>query len=159
VQKLKNNLSHYIKFLPKPISLGLNRINESEIGRRIASGAFWSLFGSIISQGLILIASILIARILGKSTYGEFSIIRSTLSMFAVFGGLGIGMTATKYVAEFKFKDNQKAGRIIGLSTLIAIVSGFLIAILIIFLSPFLSKRNFIPLYNSSSVGETITPL
>lgn len=138
---LKNKLFHLTSFLPKPIKHVLYRIKESEIGSKIANGAFWSILGSVISQGLILFASIFIARILGKSTYGEFSIIRSTLSMFAVFGGLGIGMTATKYVAEFKSKDKQKAGRIIGLSSLISIFVGFIIAISILFLSPFISEK------------------
>ena len=125
--------------LPVIVQQYWKRIEESDIGSRIAKGAFWSLTGSIISQGLMLIASIVVARILGKVEFGELGIIRSTVNMFAVFASFGLGLTATKFIAEFKIRDKSKTGKIIGITTLFAGGSGGIIAILIIIAAPFLA--------------------
>lgn len=127
--------------LPQKIQLIWGRIENSDIGSRIASGAFWSLLGSIISQGLMLVATIVVARILGKVEFGELGIIRSTINMFAVFAGFGLGMTATKYVAELYLKDKLRTGKIIGLSTLFAGSIGFIIATILVFLAPFIATK------------------
>ena len=58
--------------------------------------------GLLISRGLLLIATVFVARILGKIVYGEFGMIQSTVGMFGVFAGFGMGLTATKHVAEFR---------------------------------------------------------
>ena len=104
-------------------------------------GAFWSLTGSVVSQGLMLIASIIVARIIGKTQYGELGMIRSTVNMFAIFAGFGLGLTATKYTAEFRIKDKIKTGKIIGLSTLFAGSSGAVISIAILITAPFLAEK------------------
>ncbi len=53
---------------------------------------------------------------LGKEEFGKLGIVQSTVGMFQVFAGFGLGLTATKYVAEFRDSDPAKTGRIIGLS-------------------------------------------
>ena len=103
----------------------LDRVEKSEIGYRLAKGVFWSMTGTVISQGMMLVASVLVARMLGKTGYGELGMVRSTVSMFGIFAGFGLGLTATKYVAEFRQTDPDKTGRIIGLSRLFAIATGF----------------------------------
>lgn len=107
----------------------------------MAIGAFWSLSGAVISRGLMLLASIIVARILGKTEYGELGMIRSTVNMFVVFAGFGLGLTATKYIAEYREKDKVKTGKIIGLSTIFAGVSGGLIALAILILAPYLATK------------------
>ncbi|NOZ40854.1 MAG: oligosaccharide flippase family protein [Planctomycetes bacterium] len=74
--------------------------------------------GAVISRGLMLVASILVARMLGKTVYGELGMIRSTVGMFGVFAGFGLGLTATKHVAEFRESDPERAGRIVGFTEL-----------------------------------------
>lgn len=125
-----------------PLKRQWDKIAQSDIGKRMAYGAFWSLAGSVVSQGLMLLATIVIARILGKVEYGELGMIRSTVSMFAVFAGFGLGMTATKYIAEFRKKDPSKTGKIIGLTTLFAGGTGGLISIIILIAAPYLSEHS-----------------
>ena len=84
-----------------------HRIEASDIGYRLARGGFWLLCGTVVSKALWLLASILVARMLGKETFGEFGIIRSTVEMFGVFAGFGLGLTATKYIAEFRRTDPE----------------------------------------------------
>ena len=47
--------------------------------------SMWSLIGSTVGRGLSLIAGILVARFLGKEIYGEYGIIKTTLSNIEIF--------------------------------------------------------------------------
>lgn len=119
----------------------LDRIEASDIGYRLVRGTFWSIFGAVISRGLMLAASILVARMLGREVYGEYGIIRSTVNMFLIFAGFGLGLTATKHVAEFRDSDPARAGRIIAISSMFAMVTGLLAAVGLLIFAPFLAER------------------
>jgi len=101
------------------------RVESSQLARRVAHGAFWSL-GGTLSRALGLAASIVTARILGQERYGELGVLTSTLLTFQVFAGLGLGMTATKFVAELRRKDPARTARILALSTVVSIWTGLL---------------------------------
>lgn len=108
---------------------------------RFARGAVWSLIGAVISQGSSLAASIITARLLGREEFGEYGMIQSTVGMLGVFAGLGLGLTATKYVAEFRTSDPQRAGRIIALGCAVALVSGGLLALGLLAYAPLLAAK------------------
>jgi O-antigen/teichoic acid export membrane protein len=108
----------------------IQRFNLSSFTRRLLTGAFWNTLGGVASRGLNIFVVVLIARILGKKSFGEYTIILNTMIMFQVFAEFGLGLTATKYVAQFRYAEPEKAGRIIALSTASAIAFGFLITIL-----------------------------
>jgi O-antigen/teichoic acid export membrane protein len=117
------------------------RIKASETGYRLAGGAFWSLIGVLISRGLMFGAAVFIARILGKTGFGELGIIQSTTDMFGVFLGFGLGMAATKYVAEFRSSEPERAGHIIAISKLAAIITGGLLALVFLIFAPWIAGR------------------
>jgi O-antigen/teichoic acid export membrane protein len=102
---------------------------------------FWSMAGAVISRGLMLVASIAVARMLGKTGFGELGMIQSTVGMFGVFAGFGLGLTATKHVAEFRSRDPERAGRILGLSGLVAMGTGGLMALGLFFFAPWLADH------------------
>lgn len=83
---------------------------------------------------------ILVARILGKDGYGQFGIIRSTVLMFSVFSGFSLGITASKYIAEFINVDVIRAKRIAGLTLHFSILIGLTICIIFFLLAPWLAK-------------------
>lgn len=134
-------LSKIFKILPPRLISIFEKVQNSEIGSRIAIGVFWSFLGAVISRGSMLLAAILVARVLGKEQYGELGMIRSTINMFVVFAGFGLGLTATKYVAEFRESDKIKTGKIIGLSTIFAGLSGGLISLIILIFAPYLAEN------------------
>lgn len=117
------------------------RIETSEIGSRLAKGIFWSIFGSVISRGLTLCATVLVARMLGKTVYGELGMIQSTVGMFGVFAGFGLGLTATKYVAEFRQSDQERTGRILALSGIFSFGTGGFMAITLLIFAPWLAEH------------------
>ena len=111
----------------------------TSVGSRFARGATWSLLGMGAAQGLALIATIVTARLLGKIAFGEFGMVISTVGAFGILAGLGLGVTATKYVAEHRSDDPQRAGRILGLSTQVAVASGGAISLALFALAPWLA--------------------
>ena len=117
------------------------RLSESALAYRFAKGAFWSLAGAVISRGLMLVASIAVVRILGKVEFGELGIIQGTVGMFGTLAGLGLGLTATKYVAEFKHSDPAKTGRIISLSLMVSIIFGGIVSLILILFATWLSTH------------------
>ena len=135
---VKGIASSYAPFVAR---FFLDRIERSPTGLRLARGMFWSVAGTVISRGLMLCATVFVARILGRSVYGELGMIRATVGMFAVFAGFGTGLTAVKHVAEWRESDPRRAGRIIGLSGLFATVTGGLMALGLLVSAPWLAEH------------------
>ncbi len=100
---------------------------------------FWSIAGAVISRGSMLVAFIFVARMLGPDRFGQLGIVRSTVEMFGVFAGFGLGLTATKHVAQFRKTDPLRAGRIIAMSRLVAWLTGGFIAIVLALIAPWLA--------------------
>jgi len=92
-------------------------------------------------SGLGFASTVAVARVLGKSAFGEFCAVQGTLVMFQAFAGMALGLTATKHVAEYRDTDPLKAGRIISLSGAVAFVSGFLFALAMAVFAPLLAAR------------------
>ncbi|RNC70390.1 MAG: polysaccharide biosynthesis protein [Desulfuromonadales bacterium] len=119
----------------------LERIKNSKLGYRFAKGMFWSLAGSLISKGLGLFSSILVARMMGKAGFGELGVIQNTVGMFGTFAGFGLGLTATKFMAEYRVADPVRAGRIRGLSSAFAWLTSSLTASLLFVFAPWLAEH------------------
>lgn len=119
----------------------LNKIKASDIGSRIASGAFWSFTGTAAAKFLVLVSSIICAHILTKQEYGEFGMVRSTISMFVVFGTAGLGLTATKFISEYKEKHKERIASIYLLTNGFAIITGLIVTVLVLVLAPYLADN------------------
>lgn len=129
-------------FSPSSFHSFIEKIEYSDVGKRLAVGIFWSMAGSVISRGLMLCASVLVARILGRTVYGELGMMQSTIGMFGVIAGFGLGLTATKHVAEFRKSDPDRAGRVIGLSGLSAVFTGGIMALGLFISAPWLAENS-----------------
>ncbi len=106
-----------------------SRFPPGTLRGRLASGAFWSLAATAGYQGVTLLASLFTARLLGKDIFGELGMIQSTVGMFGIFAGMGLGMTATKFVAEFRGSNPARAGRVIGMTLLLGLLLSGTIAL------------------------------
>lgn len=110
---------------------------------RLFYGAKWGVVGAIFSRALALILSIVIARLLKAELFGQFLIIQSTLGMFGVFAGLGLGVVATKFTAELRQRDAERLGRILELVRLTAISGSITIAAICALLAPVIAEDVF----------------
>lgn len=126
---------------PSVLRPGFDLVMNSPLGLRLASGTFWSMVGAVAARGLNLAAMILVARLLGKSTFGELGMVRSTVGLMGLLAGFALGLTATKHVAEFRSKDPERAGRIIGLGWCVSATTGGLMAIALLVFAQFLAEH------------------
>lgn len=109
--------------------------------RRLVTGALW---GGVTAAGgriITISCSFFLARILGQQGFGEYGVINSTAGMIGTMAGMGIGQTVTKYVAELKVTDPQRAGRILALSSLVTWLSAGVYASAFILLAPWLAAK------------------
>lgn len=113
----------------------LQENNASSLRERFARGAFFSVAGAFCAQALTIAAMMVTARIIGRHTFGELGIIQSTTAMFAAFSNAGMGLTATKYVAELRGSDPERAGRIIALCSASAAAIGAVCAVALFILA------------------------
>jgi O-antigen/teichoic acid export membrane protein len=127
---------------PLWVQVRVRQVAASPVGYRLARGTFWSLTGALIARFSGLLASILVARFLGRNGFGQLGVIQSTVAMFQVFGGFGLGLTATKYVAEFRKTEPERAGRVVGHSHLVATITGSVAAGVLFFSSDWLARHS-----------------
>lgn len=121
------------------INLLKSKFQSSDIAKRMASGAIWSFTGTALAKFIVLVAGILCARILSQEEYGEFGMVRSTINTFVVFGMAGIGLTATKYISEYKKTKQSKISGIYILTNGFAFLTSVLITLLIYCLASYLA--------------------
>ncbi|MBZ5601326.1 MAG: oligosaccharide flippase family protein [Acidobacteriia bacterium] len=117
------------------------RTAEPALRRRMAAGAIWSIAGAGIASGCTMLANIISARVLGAAPFGEMAIVLSTTNLFTSLFTAGMGMTATRYVAEARDSEPERAGAIVGLSWATSMVVGAAAALLVILFAPVLSRQ------------------
>jgi O-antigen/teichoic acid export membrane protein len=115
-------------------------LQQNKVQKRFIENSLWSISGALFSRGAMLIITIIIARSLGKVHYGEYSIIQSTINMFISLSGFGLGISATKYVSEFKYDNPAKTGKIISSALLLAFAIGLISSLIVYTFSPIISN-------------------
>ena len=118
-----------------------NKLKNAPILKRIASGAFWSIFGTASAKLIVLSAGIVCANILGKQGYGELGIVRSTINLFVVLGTVGLGITATKFISQYKNVDNRKVENIVNITTLFTFCSAVIITLLLFIFADYIATN------------------
>ena len=124
----------------------------SHLGGRFSRGVFWNLIGTVFAQGSVFLTAIILARILGKETFGEFGIIQSTLLTLTSIAQVATGVTATKYVAEFRDVDKARAGRVLGLCSVLTLVTGIFAICLMVISTPWLAEH----IFNAPHLGSSL---
>ena len=89
--------------------------------QRFAHGAAWSALGSAVGRGFTLVATVVVARFLGPSSYGAWGVTQSTIGTAAALAGLGASYSATKQIAQHRNSELEVAS---GLATLALLSAG-----------------------------------
>ena len=106
---------------------------------RLIKGTALNLIAVSFNQGSTFIINIIIARILMKQSYGEYAMVQSTLVTAAWLSQLSTGYAASKYIAEYRTSDPERAGRCMGLCALVSAMMAGTGAILLITTAPWLA--------------------
>ncbi|WP_372745760.1 oligosaccharide flippase family protein [Lutibacter sp.] len=93
------------------------------------SNSIWAIAGSFISKGINFASIAFIAKILGPEMFGEYNVIQLTVGLFGTVSGLGLGLAATKLIAEWRERDIEKVGRIIGTLYTLSFIISLIVAI------------------------------
>jgi O-antigen/teichoic acid export membrane protein len=117
------------------------KLPSSLAARRLFAATLWSGLGEFSARALLLFSMVLVARILGAEEYGQFGIVRATMNAFAILGGMALGLTANRYIAEHKSKNKALAGEIIGSSYMLAALSGSLAGAVVFFGAGYLAEN------------------
>ena len=121
--------------------LTTSAVPSQSVARYVAIGAFWALIGAVVSRGLTLASSVFAGRLLGTVGFGEVGMIQTTQGLFGILAGAGLGLAATKFVAEFRSIDPARTRRCVTLATTIALISGALMALGFFLLSGVIASR------------------
>lgn len=97
----------------------------------LGASAAWALTGTVFSQGSTLISNIWIANLLGKNGFGEFAIVLATVQAAAALASLGIGYTTTRYIAEWRHRDVERAGALLGMFNRLSWIAAACAAVLL----------------------------
>lgn len=106
---------------------------------RLAHGVLWSTVATGVNYVAALTVLAVTGRLLGPAGYGAFGIVTSTVAMFGVLAGLGLGLAATKFVAELRAVDPARAGRVAGQVIALSLVAGIVVGALMAVLAPWLA--------------------
>jgi O-antigen/teichoic acid export membrane protein len=93
------------------------------LGQRAVGGIVWSVGAGILVQGGTFLTAVVLARILGRHEFGRFAMIQSTVLGLTALASAGLGITATKYVSQYRNTQPELTGRILGLSSAVAITA------------------------------------
>ena len=106
---------------------------------RFQHGISWNIIGAIINNGSNFLTNIAIANLLGRELFGQYGMLQSTLATFVGIAQAAGGITATRYVAEFRATNRERAGRVLGLCTATTAITGIVSTTLILLCSPWLA--------------------
>ena len=107
---------------------------------RFQHGISWNVIGAILNNGANFLTNIAIANLLGREIFGAYGMIQSTLTTFVGIAQAAGGITATKYVAEFRSSDKEKTGRVLGLCTATTATTGAVATLLVLLCAPWLAS-------------------
>lgn len=86
----------------------LLKVNKNLLKSSFAINSLWAIMSLFVSKGLNFITIAYVAKTLGPKQFGEFNVIQTTVGLFGTVSGLGLGLAATKLIAEFKDVDQKK---------------------------------------------------
>lgn len=119
----------------------LNGYAGSALARRFATAMVWSTLATVFNQGSTLLANIAIARHLDRPLFGKFILVLSTIQALATFGGLGVGYTATKFLAELRDQQRPRAERVLALCEVLVFGAAVVMGCALLAFAPFVSLR------------------
>jgi O-antigen/teichoic acid export membrane protein len=109
--------------------------------RRLISGTRWRVTATLGGQLARLITAVVLARLLGRSVFGEFGLLQNTVGLLGSVASLSLGNTVLKHVAEYRETEPSRAGRLIGFGLVTIGSSAALVGLLLCVFAEEISNR------------------
>jgi O-antigen/teichoic acid export membrane protein len=110
---------------------------------RLARGIAWNAVGMVCTQGSTLAVNLLVANILGRETFGRYAIVQGALATLSNIAQLAVSFTVIKFVAELRTTDPARAARVLGLSSLVSMLSGVAAGASLALCAPFIAVQGY----------------
>lgn len=107
--------------------------------RRFGAGAAWNLAAAVFGQGSTFALGIALANVLGVAGFGAYAIVQNTALTLITVATLASGLTASKFVAELRRVDPARAGRVLGLASVVSTVTSVCAAGGLVLGAPFIA--------------------
>jgi O-antigen/teichoic acid export membrane protein len=114
---------------------------NGSVRARLIRGTLWSIVAALAGSGIGAIASIITARLLGRTILGELAMLRVTATLFDPIAVMGLALTANKYVPELRRDDPAACSRAIGLLFMAVVGSGLMAAAIMIAAAPSIAQQ------------------
>jgi len=114
---------------------------SSSLRYRFGTGIGWNLVGTAFLQGSVFLGNIIVARLLGAEVFGVYNIVLSTLLTASGLAQFSTGITATRYVAQYRAKDKEKVAGILCFLLRLSFISGCLGTVLVALASNWLADN------------------
>lgn len=112
----------------------------------LAKSAFWVLANHVLSRGSVMLSSLLLARAFEVSEFASYAYFQLTVTMFAAYAAMGMGVAANRFFAGLKVKNHSgDDGLIAALITISVLLSVAGFALLIIIPFPGLTDNPIVP--------------
>jgi O-antigen/teichoic acid export membrane protein len=79
-----------------------------KVAQESARGSFFLISGTAISTVVLAVSAILIARLLGSESYGQYSLVIAVPQLLFLFTDLGLNQGITKFTSDFKSENDYK---------------------------------------------------
>ena len=111
--------------------------------KKILNNSLWLLIGSSIGRLSMFLTNILAARLLTQDVFGQFMIVRSTISMLEGIVSGSLGSSMIKRVAEIRSKDKEHLKVVISTLFFVNIIISLCLAVGLYFTAPYIVKTFF----------------
>ncbi len=100
-------------------------MSSTSVAQATSRGSFILFAGNFVSTGILTIATIVIARLLGPPGYGAYTLVFLAPSILTLFVGLGVGTAVTRYVAfSLSTGEREKAASMTRTAILFTLMFG-----------------------------------
>jgi len=114
---------------------------EGTLRRRLQTGFLWNVVAAVFNQGSTFLLGLVVANIVGREQFGVYALLQSTIMLFANIAQFAMGLTTTKYVAEFRSSDKVRAARVLAASLSVATGAGVAAAVIVWVAAPVIAGR------------------
>jgi O-antigen/teichoic acid export membrane protein len=115
--------------------------HRASLLRRLHTGVALNFIGSAFGQGSTFALNLVTANLLGRLAFGEFTVVQTTLSTVGALAQIATGYTATKFVAEFRERDPERAARILHLCSRLSSTTAILASVFLALAAPTIAVR------------------
>lgn len=108
-------------------------ILRQKFNSKLFKDSFWALFGNSIGKVLALLLGIILANLLDSEDFGKYGLIKNSLFYLSICSTFGLGITGTRYVAQYKEEKDKINDICCDILAISAFTSGFIAVMILIF--------------------------